>query len=90
MNTDGPFCPLARVYDEREAAELFSAFGRVRQEVWEFNVDHWPFVRQGNTWLRRKTHRTAPGMASNDLRPQAVDIVSTALPMKWRRLDPRD
>ena len=46
MNTDGPFCPLARVYDEREAAELFSAFGRVRQEVWEFNVDHWPFVRK--------------------------------------------
>jgi len=46
MNTDGPLCPLARVYDEREAAELFSAFGGVRQDVWEFNVDHWPFVRK--------------------------------------------
>jgi ubiquinone/menaquinone biosynthesis C-methylase UbiE len=46
MNTDGPFCPLARVYDQREAAALFSGFGRVRQEVWEFNVDHWPFVRK--------------------------------------------
>jgi hypothetical protein len=46
MNTDGPFCPLARVYDYREAAELFKDFTRVRQEVWEFNVDHWPFVRK--------------------------------------------
>jgi ubiquinone/menaquinone biosynthesis C-methylase UbiE len=46
MNTDGPFCPLARVYDRREATALFSGFGRVRQEAWEFNVDHWPFVRK--------------------------------------------
>ena len=46
MNTDGPLCPLARVYDRREAAELFGSFTRVRQEVWEFNVDHWPFVRR--------------------------------------------
>jgi ubiquinone/menaquinone biosynthesis C-methylase UbiE len=45
MNTDGPFCPLARVYDQREAAALFKDFENVRQEVWEFNVDHWPFVR---------------------------------------------
>jgi SAM-dependent methyltransferase len=45
MNTDGPFCPLARVYDRRQAASLFQAFGNVRQEVWEFNVDHWPFIR---------------------------------------------
>lgn len=44
MNTDGPFCPLARVYDEREAAMLFKDFANVRQEVWEFNVDHWSFV----------------------------------------------
>ena len=44
MNTDGPFCPLARVYDRREAAILFEDFVNVRQEVWEFNVDHWPFV----------------------------------------------
>ena len=46
MNTDGPFCPLARVYDRREAAVLFEAFANVRQEIWEFNVDHWPFLRR--------------------------------------------
>jgi ubiquinone/menaquinone biosynthesis C-methylase UbiE len=45
MNTDGPFCPLARVYNRAEAVELFSAFKNVRQEAWEFNVDHWPFLR---------------------------------------------
>jgi ubiquinone/menaquinone biosynthesis C-methylase UbiE len=44
MNTDGPSCPLARVYDKDEARELFSNFSNVRQEVWEFNVDHWSFV----------------------------------------------
>ena len=46
MNTDGPFCPLARVYHGIEAAELFKAFVNVRQEIWEFNEDHWPFVRR--------------------------------------------
>jgi SAM-dependent methyltransferase len=45
MNTDGPFCPLAQVYGPKEAAALFEPFGQVRQEVWEFNVDHWPFLR---------------------------------------------
>ena len=45
INTDGPFCPLARVYSHEEAAQLFSAFSNVRQEVWEFNVDHWPFLK---------------------------------------------
>jgi ubiquinone/menaquinone biosynthesis C-methylase UbiE len=44
MNTDGPFCPLARVYGRREAAILFKDFKNVRQEVWEFNVDHWSFI----------------------------------------------
>jgi ubiquinone/menaquinone biosynthesis C-methylase UbiE len=44
MNTDGPFCPLARVYNHQEAAALFGAFENVRQEVWEFNVDHWSFI----------------------------------------------
>src|SRR6266487_1832101 len=44
MNTDGPFCPLARVYDRREAAILFKDFEKVRQEIWEFNVDHWSFI----------------------------------------------
>jgi ubiquinone/menaquinone biosynthesis C-methylase UbiE len=46
MNTDGPFCPLASVYDHSEAAALFGDFDSVRQEVWEFNVDHWPFIRR--------------------------------------------
>lgn len=45
MNTDGPFCPLAKVYNYREAANLFAKFRDVKQEVWEFNTDHWPFVR---------------------------------------------
>jgi hypothetical protein len=59
MNTDGPYCPLARVYNHREAADLFEAFKDVRQEVWEFNVDHWPFVRRlipnaVATWLGRR------------------------------------
>lgn len=45
MNTDGPYCPLAKVYNRREASELFQAFSNVRQEVWEFNEDHWPIVR---------------------------------------------
>jgi SAM-dependent methyltransferase len=44
MNTDGPFCPLARVYDHDEAAALFAAFENVRQEVWEFNTNHWSFI----------------------------------------------
>ncbi len=44
MNTDGPFCPLARVYNQREAAILFKDFENVRQEIWEFNVDHWSFI----------------------------------------------
>jgi ubiquinone/menaquinone biosynthesis C-methylase UbiE len=44
MNTDGPFCPLARVYNHQEAAALFKDFENVRQEVWEFNVDHWSFI----------------------------------------------
>lgn len=45
MNTDGPFCPLAKVYNHREAAALFKEFGDVRQEVWEFNVEHWPILK---------------------------------------------
>lgn len=59
MNTDGPFCPLARVYSKREAAALFGIFGDVKQEVWEFNVDHWPYVRRiipqsVERWLGRR------------------------------------
>ena len=44
MNTDGPLCPLAKVYSKREAAELFRRFRDVRQEIWEFNTEHWPLV----------------------------------------------
>jgi ubiquinone/menaquinone biosynthesis C-methylase UbiE len=59
MNTDGPSCPLARVYNEKEAAALFHDFSNLHQEVWEFNKDHWPFVRklipQGlERWLGRR------------------------------------
>jgi SAM-dependent methyltransferase len=45
MNTDGPFCPLAKVYNRREAALLFKDFADVRQEIWEFNVEHWPIIK---------------------------------------------
>ena len=44
MNTDGPDCPLARVYSEVEAAELFGDFERVRSEAWFFNEAHWPII----------------------------------------------
>ncbi len=59
MNTDGPFCPLAKVYDYDEAAALFRAFENVRQEVWEFNVDHWSFIGRAMPdtvvkWLGRR------------------------------------
>ena len=45
MNTDGPYCPLALVYNHKEAMDLFNQFTDVRQEVWEFNEDHWPGLR---------------------------------------------
>jgi ubiquinone/menaquinone biosynthesis C-methylase UbiE len=59
MNTDGPFCPLARVYSWSEAARLFEQFQNVRQEVWEFNVEHWSFLgkavpRALERWLGRR------------------------------------
>ncbi|HSY42634.1 MAG TPA: class I SAM-dependent methyltransferase [Candidatus Acidoferrum sp.] len=59
MNTDGPFCPLARVYNHSEAAELFKDFAEVRQDVWEFNSEHWSFLgklipRKLERWLGRQ------------------------------------
>jgi ubiquinone/menaquinone biosynthesis C-methylase UbiE len=59
MNTDGPFCPLADVYDHRQAAELFKHFSEVNQEVWEFNREHWSFLGRlipvpFERWLGRK------------------------------------
>jgi ubiquinone/menaquinone biosynthesis C-methylase UbiE len=44
MNTDGPECPLARVYSAREVQELFGAFGSVRTDVHFFDPTHWPFI----------------------------------------------
>ena len=44
MNTDGPYCPLSRVYNNDEATELFKDFANVRQEIWEFNIEHWSFI----------------------------------------------
>lgn len=44
INTDGPYCPLAKVYNKKEAAALFNKFKNIRQEVWEFNTDHWSFI----------------------------------------------
>lgn len=43
-NTDGPNCPLSKVYNKHETAELFRMFRDMRQEVWEFNTEHWSFI----------------------------------------------
>ena len=44
MNTDGPDCPLARVYSRTEVQELFSAFADVRTDVHFFDTTHWPLI----------------------------------------------
>lgn len=44
INTDGPYCPLSKVYNKKEAGELFKNFDNLRQEIWEFNTDHWSFL----------------------------------------------
>jgi SAM-dependent methyltransferase len=44
MNTDGPACPLARVYSAAEAGALFERFGDVRMEVHFFDTSHWPLI----------------------------------------------
>jgi ubiquinone/menaquinone biosynthesis C-methylase UbiE len=44
INTDGPYCPLARIYNKKEAAKLFKVFDDLKMEVWEFNTDHWSFI----------------------------------------------
>ena len=44
INTDGPYCPLAKVYDKKEAFELFKIFEDLRMEVWGFNSSHWSFI----------------------------------------------
>jgi SAM-dependent methyltransferase len=44
MNTDGPDCPLARVYSAKDAKSLFSQFVEVETEVRLFDRSHWPLV----------------------------------------------
>lgn len=44
MNTDGPDCPLARVYSAGDARALFARFADVRSEVHFFDRSHWPLV----------------------------------------------
>ena len=38
------FLSISASVRSSEAAALFNAFENVRQEVWEFNVDHWSFI----------------------------------------------
>lgn len=44
MNTDGPDCPIARVYSRREVLTLFNRFKEVHTEVHFFDRSHWPFI----------------------------------------------
>lgn len=44
INTDGPECPLAKVYSAREARTLFAPFERVHTIARFFNRHHWPVV----------------------------------------------
>jgi ubiquinone/menaquinone biosynthesis C-methylase UbiE len=44
MNTDGPDCPLAKVYSAAEARALFARFAEVRTEVRHFDRGHWSFL----------------------------------------------
>jgi ubiquinone/menaquinone biosynthesis C-methylase UbiE len=44
MNTDGPDCPLARVYSASEARALFEIFDDLQTEVHFFDRSHWPLV----------------------------------------------
>lgn len=58
MNTDGPECPLARVYSARAALALFRGFEDIRTDVWFFNEAHWPLVgRLVPEELRRRLGR---------------------------------
>lgn len=44
INTDGPHCPLAKVYAKQQALDLFSDFEDVKTEVWHFDKSHWPLI----------------------------------------------
>jgi len=46
INTDGPDCPLAKVYNKKQVINLFKDFNNVKTEVRFFNKYHWgPFAR---------------------------------------------
>jgi ubiquinone/menaquinone biosynthesis C-methylase UbiE len=44
MNTDGPECPLAKVYNKTEALRMFKRFTNTRTEVHFFDRTHWPVI----------------------------------------------
>lgn len=59
VNTDGPDCPLAKVYSRAEALRLFGRFVDVRTEVRYFDRTHWPLLRAllpeaALAWLGRR------------------------------------
>lgn len=43
-NTDGPDNPYSRVYDAKQAAELFKAFRIENNEVYFFDHRHWGWL----------------------------------------------
>lgn len=44
MNTDGPNCPLAKVYSKKEAQILFNSFDEVHTQAYFFDRSHWPVL----------------------------------------------
>jgi ubiquinone/menaquinone biosynthesis C-methylase UbiE len=44
MNTDGPECPLAKVYGKADVMKLFGKFSDVGTDVWFFDRTHWPII----------------------------------------------
>lgn len=44
MNTDGPDCPLAKVYTRRTARRLFADFADVRCRAFFFDKSHYPLI----------------------------------------------
>jgi hypothetical protein len=59
INTDGPDCPLAKVYTAEQARSLFRKFKDVHTEAWFFDHTHWSFIgkatpRTLRNWLGRK------------------------------------
>lgn len=43
-NTDGPYCPYAKVYDAKGVLDLFKKFENVQTDVWFFDPSHWSFL----------------------------------------------